>query len=109
MYAFPYGAAAPFGMLVEPDALIAAEAAAEQLLAEAGDDVEQRAVAGESVPRELHAIARADGAALLVVGATHREPLSRLVAGSVAERLVHGAPCRSSSVPQAYEARMPLR
>jgi len=105
MYPSPYGAAATFGMLVDPETDGEAKAAAEQLLTQAGDDVEQRALPGESVPRELHAIARADGASLLVVGATHRGPVGRLIPGSVAERLVHGAPCPVLVVPASDAPR----
>ena len=48
----------------------------------------------------LHRRARELGCSLIVVGATHRGPLGRLVPGSLGERLVHGAPCAVVVVPE---------
>ena len=76
-------------------------AAAERLLHDIAGDVEARAFAGSSVPRELHALARSEHAALLAVGAPHRGTAGRAALGSVADRVVHGSPCPVVVVPQA--------
>ena len=57
---------------------------------------------GRSVAAGLHARAERDGAAMLVVGTTHRGALGRLVPGSVGERLLHGSPCPVAVVPPAW-------
>ena len=55
--------------------------------------VRKRTIRADSAPRGLHELAVLEEAALLAVGATHRGPFGRLAPGSVAERLLHGAPC----------------
>lgn len=44
--------------------------------------------------------AEEDGAELLAVGATHRRAIGRLLVGSVADQLLHGAPCPVLVVPE---------
>ena len=56
-----------------------------------------RAAVGDRA--RLHDLAVDRGADLLAVGLTHREGLDRLVAGSVAAGLLHGAPCPVLTVP----------
>lgn len=45
------------------------------------------------------------GAELLAVGATHRRAIGRLLAGSVADQLLHGAPCPVLVVPEGAADR----
>lgn len=84
-----------------------AHEAADHLLAELAEpDVETRAIAARSPARGLQEAAEEEGASLLAVGATHRGELGRLVAGSVADRLLHGAPCPVAVVPAGSPANV---
>jgi nucleotide-binding universal stress UspA family protein len=60
------------------------------------------AIADPSPPHALHALAVRTGAALVVVGSTHRGPAGRVVPGSTGERLLHGSPCPVAIVPRGY-------
>jgi nucleotide-binding universal stress UspA family protein len=42
---------------------------------------------------------------LIVLGSTHRGGLGRVMPGSVAERLLNGAPCPVAVAPRGYEPR----
>jgi nucleotide-binding universal stress UspA family protein len=77
----------------------------EELKTELQIDADVRELRGTSPPRALHEAAEAEGAALLVVGSTHRGSVGRLLPGSTAERLMHGAPCSIAVVPQGWEER----
>jgi nucleotide-binding universal stress UspA family protein len=57
-----------------------------------------------SAARALHEAAEREGAALLVVGSTRRGALGRVLPGSTAERLMHGAPCAIAIVPAGWES-----
>lgn len=71
--------------------------AAERVLARArsGDRI---AVAGPSA-QVLHTMARDQRAVLIALGLTHRRGLTRILPGSVGERVLHGAPCPLLVVP----------
>src|SRR3954447_16199437 len=72
---------------------------------EAGDvNADCRPLPGMSAPRALHEAAEALDAGLLVVGSTSHAGAARLVHGSTAERLLHGAPCPVAVVPPDWEA-----
>lgn len=71
-----------------------------------GPPAELLAVQGSSVPEGLQRSARALGAETIVVGATHRGPMTRVVT-SVPERLVQGAPCAVAIAPSGYAATAP--
>jgi nucleotide-binding universal stress UspA family protein len=58
---------------------------------------EQRRVA-------LHEAAEAEDAGLLVVGSTRQGAIGRVLPGSTADRLMHGAPCPIAIVPPGWEA-----
>jgi nucleotide-binding universal stress UspA family protein len=60
---------------------------------------ECRALTGSSAARALHEMAEAEDAGLLVVGSTRQGAGGRVVPGSTAERLMHGAPCPIAIVP----------
>jgi nucleotide-binding universal stress UspA family protein len=74
----------------------------EQDLAGEGIAAECRALTGTSVAGALHAAAEAENAALLVVGSTRRGAVGRVLPGSTAERLLHGAPCPVAVVPRRW-------
>jgi len=69
-----------------------------------GIPVECFELANTSAARALHEAAEAEDAGLLVVGSTRRGPVGRVVPGSTAERLMHGAPCPIAIVPAGWEA-----
>jgi nucleotide-binding universal stress UspA family protein len=67
-----------------------------------------RVVGGVSAPRALHEVAEDERADVIVLGSTHRHGLGRVVPGSVAERLLHGAPCAVLVAPSGFAARAGL-
>jgi nucleotide-binding universal stress UspA family protein len=67
------------------------------------------AIAHTSPPHALHDLAVRSGAALVVVGSTHRGPVGRVVPGSTGERLLHGSPCPVAIVPSGYSAADPVK
>ena len=82
----------------------------DQLFAEAlrglgGLDVDTKAL-GDRLPADaLRDLALAEEADAIVVGSTHRGPLGRIYPGSVAERLLHDAPCAVSVAPRGLARR----
>ena len=66
--------------------------------------VECRSLTSTSAARALHETSEAEDAGLLVVGSTRRGPVGRVIPGSTAERLMHGAPCPIGIVPPGWEA-----
>jgi nucleotide-binding universal stress UspA family protein len=68
-----------------------------------GIKVECRPLQGTSVPHALHNAAEEFGIGLIVVGSTDRGRLGRVMPGSTAERLMHGAPCPIVVVPHGWE------
>ena len=69
--------------------------------------LETRLLHDISVPRALHELARDEEAGLIVVGSTARGPVMRVLPGSTAERLLHGASCAVALAPHGY-VRTPL-
>jgi len=61
-------------------------------------------LANTSAARALHETSEAEDAGLLVVGSTRRGTVGRVIPGSTAERLMHGAPCPIAIVPPGWEA-----
>lgn len=59
---------------------------------------------GHSAARALQELAEAEPVGALVLGSTHRAGLGRVVPGSVADRLLSGAPCPVAIAPRGYEA-----
>jgi nucleotide-binding universal stress UspA family protein len=70
-----------------------------------GIDVATEAIADSSPPHALHAAAARSGAALIVVGSTHRGPVGRVLPGSTGERLLHGSTCAVAIAPRGYAKR----
>ena len=67
-------------------------------------DVELLRLADESAARALQSAAEHAGAGVIVVGSSHVGRLGRVLPGSTAERLLHGAPCPVAVVPLGFEA-----
>jgi nucleotide-binding universal stress UspA family protein len=82
-----------------------AAGALQDLQADLDTKIDVRELQGTSAPRALHETAEAEGAGLLVVGSTERGAVGRLLPGSTAERLMHGAPCPIAVVPHGWEPR----
>jgi nucleotide-binding universal stress UspA family protein len=76
----------------------------EQELTGEGIPVECQALESASAARALHEAADRQDAGLLVVGSTRRGPVGRVLPGSTAERLMHGAPCPIAVVPHGWQA-----
>jgi nucleotide-binding universal stress UspA family protein len=81
-----------------------AEAMLERMRSLAGAEASTMAVADTSPARALQRAAEDDGAPLIVVGSTHRGRAGRVMPGSTADRLLHGAPCAVAVVP--YDFRL---
>ena len=71
-------------------------------LAELGDRVATITVARTSPAHGLQHLAATQHAALIVVGSTYTGRSERVLPGSTAERLLHGAPCAVAVVPKDY-------
>ena len=91
----------------DEDLVVDASGALEQARRELepeGIPVECRELKNTSAARALHETSEAEDAGLLVVGSTGRGPVGRVIPGSTAERLMHGAPCPIAIVPPGWEA-----
>jgi nucleotide-binding universal stress UspA family protein len=64
------------------------------------EGVHRRVLVPGSPAKAIHDVAVEEGAALIVVGATHQRHIGRVVPGSVAANLLHGAPCPVLVVPE---------
>src|SRR3954447_13404495 len=74
----------------------------EERLAAAGVRVRTESVPTFSPARALHEAAERERAAAMVLGPTHRGHAGRVATGSVAERLLSGAPCPVAVAPAGY-------
>lgn len=109
---FPYGPLPiPYEMLDEEEA-----ERAQPLFAEArerlGDlEVETRAFGGGSPAGVINDLAEKEEVETIVVGSPHLGPVGRTLIGSVADGLLHGAPCEVVVAPHGYaaEERGPFR
>jgi nucleotide-binding universal stress UspA family protein len=91
----------------DEDLVVDASGALEQARRELepeGIPVECRELSNTSAARALHEASEAEDAGLLVVGSTRRGAVGRVIPGSTAERLMHGAPCAIAIVPPGWEA-----
>lgn len=80
---------------------------AEPLLSEArerldGLEVETRAFGGGSPAGVITDLAEADRTDAIVLGSPHRGAVGRALIGSVAEGVLHGAPCAAVVAPRGY-------
>ena len=64
--------------------------------------IRQEIVESSSPARGLHELAEREHAELIVVGSSHHAGLGRVLAGSVGERVLHGAPCGVAVAPAGY-------
>jgi nucleotide-binding universal stress UspA family protein len=85
---------------IETEIADVVESALDRLRADTG--LETASVNGRSVPQALHELASERNARLLVVGSTNRAATGRVLPGSTAERLLHGAPCPVALAPHGY-------
>src|SRR3954469_3986776 len=74
-----------------------------------GDAIPWRArtIASTSQAHGLADLAHAVDAAWIVVGSSHRGPIGRVVVGTTARAVVHGAPCAVAVVPRGWRPRGP--
>lgn len=86
-----------------------AEASLEQATELTDLPLELVPVAARSVAEGLHRLAEARKADIVVVGSSHVGAIGRVMAGSVPERLMHGAPCAVAIAPRGYAATAPRR
>lgn len=68
----------------------------------AGLEVETRAFGGGTPAGVINDLAEREGAGTIVVGSPHRGPVGRVLLGSVADGLLHGAPCEVMAAPRGY-------
>lgn len=108
----------PYGPLPIPYEILEEEEAerAKPLFEEAkerlgGLEVETRAFGGGSPAGVINDLAEKEEVETIVVGSPHRGAIGRVVIGSVADGLLHGAPCEVLVAPSGYakEERGPFR
>jgi nucleotide-binding universal stress UspA family protein len=87
---------------LKSDAFATAGRMSELLSNVAGDRIHTAAIANPSPAHALHDIAEAEDASIVVLGSTHTGRAGRVMPGSTAERLPHGAPCAVAVVPEGY-------
>src|SRR5262245_52473750 len=87
----------------DPEVLAGGDRALAHLRGDTG--VQTRCMVDVSVPRALHDFARKQGSGLIVVGSTHRGRAGRVLPGSTAERVLHGAECAVALAPKGYRRR----
>lgn len=98
----------PFGPMPITYTLLAEEEAkTSELFAEArqrldGIEVETRAYGGGTPAGVINDLAEREDVEMIVVGSPHRGAIGRAVIGSVAEGLLHGAPCIVVAAPRGY-------
>jgi nucleotide-binding universal stress UspA family protein len=95
---------------VDDDLLVDCVQAADEIEAElraAGlpVPVDCKVVQSTSAARALLEAAEEEDAGLIVVGSSRRSGAGRVLAGSTALRLMHGAPCPVATVPSGWTAR----
>jgi nucleotide-binding universal stress UspA family protein len=63
-------------------------------------EVAERTIAELSPAKGIQTEAVREGASLIVIGSSHRSGVGRVLAGTTAERLLHGAPCPVAVAPK---------
>jgi len=101
----------PYGPLPIPYELLEEEEAerAQPLLEEARErlgelEVETRAFGGGTPAGVINDLAEREQSETIVVGSPHRGAIGRVLIGSVADGLLHGAPCEVLTAPRGYAA-----
>jgi nucleotide-binding universal stress UspA family protein len=74
-------------------------------------EIETRAFGGGTPAGVINDLAEREGVETIVVGSPHRGPVGRTLIGSVADGLLHGAPCEVVAAPRGYacERQGPFR
>ncbi len=85
---------------IEPETLATGDRALARLREDTG--VHTHSVTDISVPRALQELARSEGAGLVIIGSTAHTGAGRVLPGSTAERVLHGAPCPVALAPKGY-------
>jgi nucleotide-binding universal stress UspA family protein len=101
---YPVGRTEPDLLGEAPEAVPAIE----QDLVNEGIPYEMRALENSSAARALHEEAERDDAGLIVVGSSRKSGLGKVLPGSTAIRLLHGAPCPVTVVPVGWTLEGPL-
>lgn len=81
----------------------------DQARAELGETQFERHPLQDSAAHGLTELAETVEADLVVIGSTHHGPIRRVLAGTVATRLLHGAPCAVAVAPRGWCERRPSR
>ena len=89
------GKGGPGGEVMRPSA-------EEALASLAGRGIATRPAPGASPAAALHDLADAEDFDLVVLGSTHRGRIGRVLAGTTATHLLHGAPCAVAVAPRGY-------
>jgi nucleotide-binding universal stress UspA family protein len=99
----------PYGPLPIPYEILEEEEAerAQPLFDEAREhlgelEVETRAFGGGSPAGVMNDLAEREQVETIVVGSPHRGPVGRTLIGSVADGLLHGAPCEVMTAPRGF-------
>lgn len=66
------------------------------------DKAEVQALGNHSAPHALHQLVEDSEADMVVIGSSERAELGRILAGTTAERLLHGSPCPVAVAPRGY-------
>lgn len=67
-------------------------------------EIETRAFGGGSAAGVINDLAEREEVDTIVVGSPHRGPVGRTLIGSVADGLLHGAPCEVAAAPRGFAA-----
>ena len=106
--AYPLAPSLTVGGFIVPEEIDRLRDETEEMLVAARDTLPAkertriRAVPSDSPPRVLTGVAEAEQADLVVVGSSHRGAIGRVLPGTTAERLLHGAPCAVAVAPRGY-------
>ena len=99
----PYGPLPiPYEILEEEEGERAAPLFEEAKELLGGIEVETRAFGGGTPAGVINDLAESEKAGTIVVGSPHRGPIGRALIGSVADGLLHGAPCEVTVAPRGY-------
>jgi nucleotide-binding universal stress UspA family protein len=100
------------GPWVSREGFVRAQDEAEQMLEQLRQEiapeqeVEARVQVSTSVPHGLHELAEAEHADLIALGSSHRGTVGRVLMGSIAGRLIEGAPCAVAVAPRGFAGRV---
>jgi nucleotide-binding universal stress UspA family protein len=107
--AFPYpdvptkGLAPSYRRYLREDAEAAIERAQEGVVDL--PPVTRYAITDLSPAKAIQSVAVSEDASLIVIGSSHRSSIGRVLAGTTAERLLHGSPCAVAVAPNGFAIR----